>query len=499
MFSALLIIGLGIGSMVVGIQARSSEEFEKTVTMVDTSTNGDLDIDKVTLAVIILGFFCILGALGGCYGAFTEHRGAVCGFSIFLLVFGGVVGGMALATAAYVKAAQPFVYKEVNRLCRDPALTRQMLNCAAEAQTVYNAPGTNGQPTIPPTNQESTGARRLQDTTRHHTTGGRLAALGVPIMTSMQALGESNHLHLLADGFKSYMEPFGRPLRPEVAFSNHTGFLVDEKTRITTTAFLHHKHGGVSGMMSILYREALEVQGAKGRQLAAGTTEKNFISSSCDKMKADGYDCQSNCQLLDELCVQPDGFNALEACVCDPKGPQKLSAADMETIEQSQCPTEMEENGVCQGSFCSIPNYRREQGNTAEGCWVYPTSMCHGDLGTPIPGNCDTNNGNGLCVGQPYYAEGPCVDPDSRSKMVLEGFEACKMVIGFIFFLGCLLLLTSMCSCCLFCELHTGKSADSHARSIMYGDTDSEEDGSYDEPGYGQPGGYGGGYPQQYY
>jgi hypothetical protein len=68
--------------------------------------------------------------------------------------------------------------------------------------------------------------------------------------------------------------------------------------------------------------------------------------------------------------------------------------------------------------------------------------------------------------------------------MVQDGLTLAVVFIGWVFFLSVLLLLTSMCSCCLFCEIHTGKKADEHARSIVYGSDDEDYDVAYGQEYY---------------
>lgn len=478
MFSAAVILALGIGTMTTGIQARDSESFEKFVTMVNAESDHAFEVDKCTLSVIIIGFFIILGSLAGCYGAFSEHRGAICGFAFFLLLMGALFASLVICMAMFLQGSSPMIIKETNRLCRDPALTRQVLDCPAE--TMYNGQGAIFT-TPSPTNQPMLGtaattgvtptARRLRDPTlKEHFEG-----LSDYVSKRAQDFGDSSHVKRVVE----YLQPLGRPLMPTPApaprFANETEF--NMHTRISISALKAHEQGGMPAMLRMLYSEMTVANSDRkllSRRLAPGTSEKNFITNVCDNLKANGQDCSSQCQLLDELCVVPEGFNVETACVCDSKGPQKLSSADMASIVQATCPTSMVENGICMGTFCSIPNARQSEGANEEGCWVLPTTLCHKEGGFAYPGPCKSDP----CTEYPYYHTGPCVDPDPRSGMVKKGIDLAKVFIGFTAFLAIQLLLTSMCSCCLFCEIHTGKKADEHARSIVYG-SDSEDDETY--------------------
>merc|ERR1719375_3004915 len=89
-------------------------------------------------------------------------------------------------------------------------------------------------------------------------------------------------------------------------------------------------------------------------------------------------------------------------------------------LEPAACPPQMVENGACQGSFCSIPEVRMNVGETLEGCWVRPNTLCGASdsdedkySGKPYPGDDPYQNA--------YYSTGPCNDPDPRSDVVTEG------------------------------------------------------------------------------
>lgn len=212
-----------------------------------------------------------------------------------------------------------------------------------------------------------------------------------------------------------------------------------------------------------------------GRSLSAGTTEEHFLTSICDRLKTtDDPGCASECQLIAELCRTPDGFNPITACVCDSLGPRRYKDTGVfgevgNSFVKANCPASMQSDGSCQGGFCSIPPARQAEGLEEEGCWVLPTTQCQGGASQPYPGGDLQKN--------PFWSSEPCTNPDTRSKVVLEGYYISLFFVGFTGALGFCMLLSSLCSCCLVCELHTNKRPDQHARDVLFGQDTSSDSG----------------------
>lgn len=448
--AAVLILGFGIAAFTAGIQARSDDKYEKVATMIAAEDNDSFDVDAACLAMLIIGAISVIGSLAGCYGAWAEHRGAICGFACFLIAIGGVLLGVMMQMLIYFKSTVPTLIRETNRLCRNPVRTKEMLECPA-----LNAPQTPTGNVLP-----TSSARRL--TASFAMLAGSFDAnlrLKSLITTTQHPMLNSSMVHF-------NLNAHGIGVAPLM-------YALDDES-LQRTSLLH-----------ALATES-QAQDTSPRRLDPGTTERNFISSLCDRLKlAYGAEaCTSKCELIDSICVTPEGFNEATACVCDPNGPQKLkiptqTGAEATELEPAQCPPSMEDNGVCEGYFCSIPQVRANEGLTDEGCWVRPGTLCGASdddddklPGTPWPGTDPYKNA--------YWSSGPCYDPDPRSDVVVTGAKLGLAFIAMTTILGALMICTSFCAGCLFCELHTGRKADDHARDILYG---GDNDDGYSSDG----------------
>merc|ERR1719265_2750397 len=107
--------------------------------MISTEANDSLDIEKACLAMIIIGAFSVIGGIAGCYGAWSEHRGAICGFACFLVAVGATMFGVMLQMRIFFNSVVPTLIKETNRLCRNPAHTKKVLQCPQVASDAYQS------------------------------------------------------------------------------------------------------------------------------------------------------------------------------------------------------------------------------------------------------------------------------------------------------------------------------------------------------------------------
>lgn len=415
---------MGIGVIMSCMKAQGSAQFEKMSTMMAAESNDTLDLQKATQAMLIVGIVSILGSTCGIFGAFKEYRGPVCLFAIFAGLLGLVFLGMMAAMLAFLESTYHDIVKETNRICRDPVATAHVFQCKLPA---VNAATGIPQVTAPPAiHGEHIGT--------------------VPVETD--PINQAPSTRRLA------MVLFAQSLSRSWSYQNFGG-----------QSFLSMAGNGSSVGLH------------QGRRLDAGTTEDHFLTSVCGRLKASDSmvgGCNDECQLIAALCVQPQDFDELTACVCDAKGPRRFHMTGVigeapqpsNGFVNAQCPPSMIVDGKCQGTGCSIPPSMQTEGLEQEGCWVLPSTKCQGVASEPYPG--------GNVAENPYWSPGPCSKPDERSKVVLEGFNLCLWFIGFTGALGAVLLLSSCCSCCLVCELHTDKRPDQHARQVLFGQEMSE-------------------------
>jgi len=404
---------MGLGVVASCIQARSSDKFQKMSTMMSAEANDVLDLEQAALAMLIIGLISIFGSLCGIWGTKEENRGPVCFFAIFASMLGLMFVSMMVAMLAFLKSTYPSIVKETNRVCRDPQSAAKLFKCQ------------------------------------------------LPTMASGENVGT---MKVQAD-----------PIAPKQLRRLAVALL---------TQSLSGKHQGIGESLSMSFLGMTSTTNSSsvslpwGRSLSAGTTEVHFLTSICDRLsKIDiNEGCASECQLIVSLCEQPDDFDPTTACVCDRLGPRRYAAGPGIVGEvgkgfiQATCPASMTADQGCQGTFCSIPPARQAEGLEEEGCWVLPTTQCGGVPAEPYPGGGDLST-------TPYWASGPCTNPDERSKVVLEGYWICLYFVAFTGALGFCMLLSSFCSCCLLCELHTNKRPDQHARNVLFGqETSSDSD-----------------------
>lgn len=211
------------------------------------------------------------------------------------------------------------------------------------------------------------------------------------------------------------------------------------------------------------------------RKLIAGTNEESMIIRTCSRMETSGAGkCDNPCQLISQLCVPPKDFDPWTACVCDRLGPRgqgsagvlvpaTCSAADGKMCEEDQMGRKL-------GVFCQAD---ASVGRQEEMCFVLPTAKC-GDKGGTVPAQCSFA-GETSCK-----SPGPCLDPDSRSAFYNRAEAIAIRVVGFTGILAVLALLTGLFSCCLVCELQTGKDIKDQTRALIHDEPLHLEDSDQD-------------------
>lgn len=195
------------------------------------------------------------------------------------------------------------------------------------------------------------------------------------------------------------------------------------------------------------------------RRLEPGTTELHLVRKICNDMK----DCEDPCLLVDRLCVPPDSYDEATACVC--AGRAVMATASGEELAPTAAPSTS--GNPTDGSYCS-----KWSGADEEWCFVYPRSSCNPEP----PGTLVFNETVG-----PFMSKTPCYQiPDARSSLVDEALGWLWPFAGVTIFMGCWLLFSTTCGCCLACEIHTGEKVEDHARNVIY-DEDSLHNGSYSD------------------
>merc|ERR1712118_341335 len=205
------------------------------------------------------------------------------------------------------------------------------------------------------------------------------------------------------------------------------------------------------------------------RRLFPGTTEESLVVRVCSRLGKEL--CASPCQLLDLVCQPPPGFNPLTACVCDRSGPRVQGGDVDDVFVAANCPEDSsplcktDSTGRHLGVFCQAPDFKRPK---EEVCFVLPSADCSKTNGMqPV-----TCSGYDL---EPCISNGPCMVPDSRSKVFTLGhsigvrFAWATGVLGFITWLA------ALCACCLCCELHTGRSIGDQVCSLTMNQALNEE------------------------
>lgn len=186
--------------------------------------------------------------------------------------------------------------------------------------------------------------------------------------------------------------------------------------------------------------------GLLGRRLEPGTTEVHFIRSICNQMES----CDNPCLLIERLCEPPEDFNEATACMC--AGKPIVATALGDALAPTMAPPTS--GDPVDGSYCS-----KWSGSDEEWCYVYPQSSCNPDP----PGGLGMNQRVG-----PFTSNAPCYQiPDSRSSLVVEALGWLWPFIIITIFMGCWLLISTSCGCCLGCELHTGENVAAHARQVV--------------------------------
>lgn len=466
---------------IAGIVSLNSDSADEVGVMTDAESNDSFDMRKALLGMTIIGFVAVAGSIGGCYGTAMEIRPAICGFSCFLLILGLIFTAIFISMIVFMAAEAPLLVKETNRICRKSVITKLLLKCK---HIPTNAIGPNTalamstpQPTAPPFQQAAVGGagRRLRSLGR--VGQGVVTWLATASMQLLEPHIDSVH-HLSASIVKTF-EPdayvLPKPSKGLYATSLNLSFV---------------RPRGITGEASFVYSVISELRKgrtAKGRRLKPGDNEINFLQSVCDRMKNEHGElyCRDECDLVDKLCKPPEGFEEDTACVCDAKGPRKLqddanmfsgSLAGQTGLNyvQAECPGAMlnvqgtEVGGVCRGDGCSlIP------GTDDEGCYALASTDCrkwaellNTEVSTPFSDKPNV-----------YWSTGACKHPDPRSRVIDRGL---RILLGFITALGFLALfmsLSSLCGCCLFFEIHTGKKVHQAVRGAVM--DDDEED--YDE------------------
>jgi len=214
---------------------------------------------------------------------------------------------------------------------------------------------------------------------------------------------------------------------------------------------------------------------APHRELLAGTTEESLIVRTCSRMGDEL--CPNPCALIRDWCKPPEGFNPETACVCDRQGPRARGSEGVfvpatcdRAINGDMCAQDY--MGRKLGVFCQRSNQTWADAED-EYCFVLPSAKC-GEKGGTVPAQCSIA-GESTCK-----SNGPCVDPDSRSKMYNNWEEIAVRILGFTFILAVLGILTGFFTCCLCCELHTGKDIGEHTRSLIQNEP-LEEYSEHDE------------------
>lgn len=92
-----------------------------------------------------------------------------------------------------------------------------------------------------------------------------------------------------------------------------------------------------------------------------------------------------------------------------------------------------------------------------EACFVLPTARCPGKKGVNRCGR----HGLSSCI-----SSGPCVAPDSRSRVFVQGLQVALDFVKASVLLGSASLVAGLLACCFCCELHTGRSMCEHAQDL---------------------------------
>lgn len=250
--SAIFITGLGVTVIVCGIMARTSSDFEMVSQMITTETNESFDFEKAVLGLIVLGALAVVGGFFGCYGAWSEHRGALAAYSFFAFLMGLFFSGMGIAMRAFLDTTGPVLIKETNRICRDTDLTKRHLDCpVSQAITI---PDDTANPTVPPNIMASPVARLL--------------------------LSASTGSWRLSD------VPMGVAVLSATAWDMQSTHNLTRRLQMVNQAD------------------------------EPGSTENHFLRRLCDYEKQEDASCANICTLIDDLCAPPKEFFPKSACLC---------------------------------------------------------------------------------------------------------------------------------------------------------------------------------------
>lgn len=201
------------------------------------------------------------------------------------------------------------------------------------------------------------------------------------------------------------------------------------------------------------------------RRLFPGTTEEGLLVRACGRLGP--RICPDPCALLDQICLEPEGFDPWTACVCDRAGPRVFAASG--GLKEAGCPKDdgnpmcaMDSLGRHLGVFCMSPTPQLEgyAGVGKESCFVLPSAKCSSGVEPPA---CGTS-------GEACMSTGPCSIPDSRSQLFLTAQRMAERFVVATGVFGGLVMLVTLCTCWLCAELHTGRSIGLHARSLAQSD-----------------------------
>eukprot|EP00747_Dinoflagellata_sp_TGD_P211974 gnl/TRDRNA2_/TRDRNA2_85125_c0_seq2.p1 gnl/TRDRNA2_/TRDRNA2_85125_c0~~gnl/TRDRNA2_/TRDRNA2_85125_c0_seq2.p1 ORF type:complete len:483 (+),score=84.21 gnl/TRDRNA2_/TRDRNA2_85125_c0_seq2:108-1451(+) len=422
MAMAFIIVINGVAVLKFGMEVNSSEAFEKIEAFYAVISSDTFDSKKVAMVSVFVAGGAILIGLGGCWGAMSSNH---CALAIFGLLLGGCALVLIMLSAAamvFIKSVSPGVKKELNRLCgpTGPERMKQGLECEEHAH--YS---------------NTSVARRLTQ---------EASSLGFSNTTLVRRLTQE------ASGVDTGMGFMSRFMARSTVLA---AIAMETTIEMPTWAGGH----GVG----------------RGRRLYSGVTEEDLLIRVCSRL---GEECENECRLVDLICEPPHDFNPWEACVCDRSGPQ---AQGEDGLMPAVCPPQsgnvmcqMDSAGRRKGIYCmettrSTPSDGAEEEETVEQCFVLPTAKCEGRGGT-VPSDCSA-------AGQtPCVAQGPCTDPDSRSKLLVQAEEGATNFVRAAGLMGLVAMLMASCSFCLCCELHTGKSAVEHARSLAQNDPEDYYD-----------------------
>lgn len=465
--AACCILLSGIWLIAVGIEAQNSMDFEVFDDFSSAENNDSFHLRDAILAMVIFGFISVIGSFAGCYGVIAENRTAICSFSLILVILFMMYAAVTLVMVGLMMTVGPVVVKETNRICRNADDMKILLKCPASSLGAVSygtaiSMSTNA-PTLAP---------------YAYQTGRRLRAWAGTFTTALAA-SSIKHLGPHAGTVHYFGAQLVQKIEPNAYILRHHAVPRDFLDTPNNRSLFHH-----SKYLYLLAKAIQQSATQEGRRLEPGQNEMNVLSSVCGRLKAaedetgEEY-CRNECDLVNKLCEAPEGFVEDTACICDAEGPRKRQISGENPFEgdttgvtglnyvTAECPDGMVmEMGTAVGGTCKGKSCYMREGDSQEGCYGLASTDCrqyaemmNTEVTQPFDSEPDV-----------YWATGACEHPDPRSKVIARGLAICVGFIAAIFVFSLFLFFNSLCACCLFFEIHSGKKA---TRSLI---AESEED-----------------------